>query len=79
MRGQWACVPRRDIRAPPRRNVRAPCVAAGGWAMVQVGGGMVELGLAILFLGVLLVAESKRREQLTDLMRRLIDWMESSS
>ena len=40
---------------------------------------MVELGLAILFLGVLLVAESKRREQLTDLMRRLIDWMESTS
>ena len=40
---------------------------------------MVELGLAILFLGVLLVAERKRRDQLTDLMRRLIDWMERSS
>ena len=41
--------------------------------------GMVELGLAILFLGVLLVAERKRREQFTDVLRRFIDWMEQSS
>ncbi len=40
---------------------------------------MVEVGLAILFLGVLMAIDRRRREQLTDQVRRFVDWMERPS
>ena len=39
---------------------------------------MVEIGVAILFLGVLIAADRKQTEQVTDQVRRLLDWIERS-
>lgn len=40
---------------------------------------MAELGLAILVLGALVAADSRRRRQLVEQVRRMLDWMERSS
>ena len=40
---------------------------------------MAEFGLAIIVLGVLLLADRRRLNQLTDQVRRLLDWLERSS
>ena len=39
---------------------------------------MVEIGVAILFLGVLIAVDRKRTQQLTDQVRRFLDWIERS-
>ena len=40
---------------------------------------MVEIGIAILFLGVLLAADRARTQQLTEKVREFLDWVERSS
>ncbi|PZC47681.1 MAG: hypothetical protein DK306_001017 [Chloroflexi bacterium] len=40
---------------------------------------MAEIGIAILFLGVLLAADRARIEQLTEKVRQFLDWLERSS
>ena len=40
---------------------------------------MVEVGLAILFLAVLIAADRQRLEQFTDKVREFLDWLEKSS
>ena len=42
------------------------------------GDAMVEIGVAILFLGVLIAADRKRTQQATDQVRRFLDWVERS-
>ncbi len=39
---------------------------------------MVEIGVAILFLGVLIAVDRNRTQQLTDQVRRFLDWIERS-
>lgn len=39
---------------------------------------MPEIGLAILFLGVLIAADRRRLQQVTDQVRRFLDWLEHS-
>ncbi|MEE9277270.1 MAG: hypothetical protein V3V06_02565 [Dehalococcoidia bacterium] len=40
---------------------------------------MVEVGLAILFIGILVAADRRRLQQLTDKVRQFLDWLERSS
>lgn len=40
---------------------------------------MVEVGLAVLFLGILMAADRQRRDRLTEQVRRFLDWLEKSS
>jgi hypothetical protein len=40
---------------------------------------MVELGLAILFIGTLVALDRARRDQLTAQVREFLDWLERSS
>jgi hypothetical protein len=40
---------------------------------------VVEVGLAILFLGVLIAADRRRLEQFTEKVRQFLDWLEKSS
>jgi hypothetical protein len=40
---------------------------------------MVEIGIAIMFLGVLVAADRKRTQQLTEKVRQFLDWLEQSS
>lgn len=40
---------------------------------------MVEVGLAILFLGILVAADRTRMQQMTDKVREFLDWLEQTS
>jgi hypothetical protein len=40
---------------------------------------MVELGLAILFIGILVAMDRARRDQLAEQVREFLDWLEKSS
>lgn len=40
---------------------------------------MVEVGLAVLFLAILMAADRRRRDRLTEQVRRFLDWLEKSS
>ena len=40
---------------------------------------MAEIGIAILFMGVLLAADRAHMQMLTERVRELLDWLERSS
>ena len=40
---------------------------------------MVEVGLAILFLGVLIAADRSRMDRMAERLRQFIDWLERPS
>jgi hypothetical protein len=40
---------------------------------------MVELGLGILFLGILVSLDRSRRDQAAEQVRKFLDWLERSS
>ena len=40
---------------------------------------VTELGLAILFMGILVVLDRRRRDMMTEQVRRFLDWLEKTS
>lgn len=40
---------------------------------------MAEIGLAILFMGVLVILDRRRRDAMTEQVRRFLDWLEKTS
>ena len=40
---------------------------------------MAEIGLAILFMGILVALDRRRRDGATDQVRRFLDWLERTS
>ena len=40
---------------------------------------VAEIGLAILFMGTLVILDRRRRDAMTEQVRRFLDWLEKTS